>query len=177
MNKTNCQEKYLNDLKIKIKINKPFYIKDKKIELSSLMGPQKERLFQLINLEDYAYQHVKINDVVKIWKDFWIIFKEVRNNNLSPIEIKLRTYEWWSTFRKVYHESHETPYIHVFVNHLHELAEIHDDVNSYNQQGLEKLNDLTTTYYFRNTNRNQNYIKQMIDKRNRLELYSTYNYK
>ena len=70
------EEKYLNDLKIKIKINKPFYIKDKKIELSSLMGPQKERLFQLINLEDYAYQHVKINDIEKIWKDFWIIIKK-----------------------------------------------------------------------------------------------------
>ena len=88
----------------------------------------------------------------------------------------MRTDEWWQTFKQVYHESHETPYIHVFVNHLHELSELHGDINNYNQQGLEKLNDLTTTHFFRNTNRKQNYIKQMMEKRNRLELYSINHY-
>ena len=176
LNKTKTQQKYLNDLKEKFNINKPFYVKENHIELSSLMGPQKERLFQNINVKDYANEHEKINEIEKIWKDFWIIYNEIRDNNFSPDQIKMRTDEWWQTFKQVYHESHETPYIHVFVNHLQELSELHGDINNYNQQGLEKLNDLTTTHFFRNTNRKQNYIKQMMEKRNRLELYSINHY-
>ena len=80
------------------------------------MEPQKERVFQNINVKDYANEHEKI------WKDFWIIYNEIRDKNFSPDQIKIRTDKWWQTFQQVYHESHETPYIHVFFNHLHELS-------------------------------------------------------
>ena len=38
-------------------------------------------------------------------------------------------------------------------------------------QGLEKLNDITTTQYFRGTNRKHDYISQLMYKRIRLEHY------
>jgi hypothetical protein len=35
--------------------------------------------------------------------------------------------------------------------------------------GLEKLNDLTTKLYFQSTNKKKDFLKQMLDKRNRIE--------
>ncbi len=39
------------------------------------------------------------------------------------------------------------------MHHLHEFVELYGDVNLFNQQGLEKLNDQTTTQFFRGTNK------------------------
>ena len=43
--------------------------------------------------------------------------------------------------------------MHIFVAHLHEFKSINGAINSFNIQGLEKLNDLTTSQFFRATNR------------------------
>jgi tRNA U34 2-thiouridine synthase MnmA/TrmU len=39
-------------------------------------------------------------------------------------------------------------------------------------KGLEKLNDLTTGHYFNSTNKQQNFLLQLMNKRNRLEYLS-----
>jgi hypothetical protein len=36
-------------------------------------------------------------------------------------------------------------------------------------KGLEKLNDLTTQSYFNSTNKHSDFLRQIIDKRNRME--------
>ena len=75
---------------------------------------------------------------------------------------------------KIYLVVEVTPYIHIFVNHIWEfiiyIGEI--DINSFTLQGLEKLNDLTTQYYFRSTNRQNSsdqFLRQLINKRIRIE--------
>jgi hypothetical protein len=67
-----------------------------------------------------------------------------------------------------------TPYIHVFSFHITDFLKKFNNVNIFNAQGLEKLNDLTTIYYQRSTNKNLKnnfYLKQLIEKRNRIEFY------
>jgi hypothetical protein len=68
----------------------------------------------------------------------------------------------------VYFVEKITPYINTFVHHLHEFVELYGNVKVFNQQGLEKLNDQTTTQFFRGTNRKE-FLKQLLNKRNRIK--------
>ena len=60
--------------------------------------------------------------------------------------------------------------MHAFVNHLHEMIEIHGDVSLWTMQGLEKLNDILSKEYFMATNKHAGVLNQMIHRRNRLEI-------
>ncbi len=116
----------------------------------------------------------------KLWKNFYDIICKIKGIKPDPIEEKLRkkqkiakvypsskeikvqAKEWLYLFRNCYFESDVTPYIHVFGNHLHTLYELHGNVNFYNQQGVEKLNNLITLSYFRCSNRKKDYLKQIL---------------
>ena len=63
-----------------------------------------------------------------------------------------------------------TPYIHIFSSHLFEMIRLHGNISLFSMQGLEKLNDLTTMAYFSSTNKHNDFLVQLIQKRNRLEL-------
>jgi hypothetical protein len=68
-----------------------------------------------------------------------------------------------------------TPYIHVFVFHVPEFIKIHKNINLFNTQGLEKLNDFCTQYYHQCTNKqtkDKNYLNQLFKKRNRIEFFN-----
>lgn len=67
-----------------------------------------------------------------------------------------------------------TPYIHALAMHVPELVRLHGNLSNFTQQGLEKLNDVTTTHYLRGTNhRKQEALQQLMQKRNRLEELET----
>ena len=50
--------------------------------------------------------------------------------------------------------------------------QLHGDVNLFYEQGLEKLNDLTTSQFYRSTNKT-NFITQLLNLRNRDEVVSS----
>ena len=62
-----------------------------------------------------------------------------------------------------------TPYAHLFVAHLAKFIQTFGDIDIYNIQGLEKLNDLTTKQYYRATNRKGFCTYQMLMHRLRRE--------
>ena len=51
-------------------------------------------------------------------------------------------------FSSLYSKKHITPYMHLLECHLHEFVHMLGDVNSFNQQGHEKVNDMTTKDYY-----------------------------
>ena len=60
------------------------------------------------------------------------------------------------------------------MHHIPEFLEKYKDVNVFNIQGLEKLNDFTTEYFFKSTNKNltdNKYIEQLMNKKNRIDFY------
>ena len=60
--------------------------------------------------------------------------------------------------------------MHIFVHHTWEFVRDFGEINLYNMEGSEKLNDLMTSYYFRSTNRNRKKkLIQLLQKRNRIE--------
>jgi hypothetical protein len=162
-----------NDCKIK----NAFYIQNKKFIFKSLTGKQREKIFANINLKNLFPNDESMKKRQEIIQSFYKIYCGIRDNLLQADEIKTKTTAFTDNYIKLY-GSNLTPYMHCFVSHLHEFREIHGDFNIYNQQGLEKLNDRTTTDYFRSTNRtwfnvnvySSNFLVQIMNKRNRTEI-------
>lgn len=60
--------------------------------------------------------------------------------------------------------------MHAFAQHVPEFLHLYGNIVIFNQQGLERLNDITTKHYQRAT-KHQDYeaLKQVLEKRNRIE--------
>jgi len=70
-------------------------------------------------------------------------------------------------FLCVPNEGHDT--LH-FLNYVPEFIRLHGNLTSFTQQGLEKLNDVSTKEFQRASNhRDFEALQQMLEKRNRLE--------
>ena len=109
-----------------------------------------------------------INTIEKIRKN------EYDETNLDNLKEDLKI--WLGHYVKlVTRESKEiTPYIHIFTFHLPYFILKHKNINLYNLQGLEKLNDFVTQIYHCSSNKhklNNSYIFQMLKKRNRVDFY------
>lgn len=95
---------------------------------------------------------------------------KVKRNQLSSLEIRERSLKWGKMFLAIYQLTDFTPYIHIFSSHLYEFVELHGDINKFNVQGLEKLNDLTTVQYYRGTSKHHHeYLAQLLKKRKRIQ--------
>ncbi|KAJ8018369.1 hypothetical protein HOLleu_43669 [Holothuria leucospilota] len=71
---------------------------------------------------------------------------------------------------KVYLKKDVTPYMHVLQCHVGETLRLHGNLSNFSQQGLEKLNDKVTTWYFRSTHHKGNEaLRQIMLKENRLQ--------
>ena len=63
-------------------------------------------------------------------------------------------------------------YINAFANHVPEFSKLHGSLSKFNQQGLEKLNDLETKEYLRSTNqcsKNLQAFEQLLSNKNQRE--------
>lgn len=158
------------DLKENYNIKAPFSVVDKSIKIRELQGPDKKKLFQDCNLKKYAEGNEKFDKTEVLWKDFWKLFNQIKKSEITPNDIKKNTKKWLSDFTAIYDATHITPYMHCFANHLHEFVNLYGDVNRFNLEGLEKLNHLTHSHVFRATNRHTDYLKQIMRKRNRIEV-------
>ena len=96
----------------------------------------------------------KLNMTMNLWTEFISIYKKLKSglNKNDSEEIKHRTREWLRLFFNLYHDTHETPYIHFFF-HLHDLNKIHGDINQFNQEGHEKFNHTVIRNVQSSTNR------------------------
>ena len=67
--------------------------------------------------------------------------------------------------------------MHAFVSHVPEFLQIHGAIVPFTQQGLEKLNDSLTQYFYRGSNhRDQEALTQMLQKANRMTYLSEQGY-
>ena len=60
--------------------------------------------------------------------------------------------------------------MHAFAMHIAEFIHLHGSVVKFTQQGLEKLNDVTTKHFQRATNHKEiQSLKQILEKQLRIE--------
>ena len=168
--------RYENFLNTECKISFHMYLdKDSKsLKWRDLVGPEKLKLFKQIDIMKLFPRIPNAQSVHLLWKSFLSIYETLRSNTpLSKEEIsefRRQTQRWITRFLSIYQSKHITPYVHLLVSHIPEFLELYGTLSPYSQQGLEKLNDDLTKDYFRSTNHRENdALKQMLLKLNRLE--------
>jgi len=165
--------RFLKDV-CKITVQPKYKIKHGKLWLHrNLTGPEKIRLFQNIDFIN-TFPSIEMKKRIKLqllWKDFFCIFKYIKRGYQNPDMIQKMTARWLDYFTDIAESVKVTPYIHVFCNHVHEFIQEHGNINTFNEEGLEKLNDISTLQYFRSTNKwvkEKNFILQLLLKRSRI---------
>jgi hypothetical protein len=195
INESRLLKRYCDFLESKCNVSKPFFISKKNniIELTDLVGPQKELLFSQINISELFPELNNATLIDRVWKDFYSIYclfkinsncqktkaqvmrckfieENCANMTLTPGLIKEKTKQWMEKFIALYEHTDFTPYLHAFCSHLHEFVEIHGDINYFNQEGMEKHNHNSTKIYHNSTNKKDNKCSQIQKKKNRLEM-------
>jgi hypothetical protein len=160
-------ERYLKFMNDTCNMNYVLYENHKKgiVEGRSLRGDEKTKVFVNINIKQIMPENPNSDALQKIIDDYIFIYKQIVQSKTCPTKLERLTSAWMNQFLKTYHSTYVTPYMHLMVNHLHESYSTHGNVYLYNQQGLEKLNSITTAYYFRGTNMKLEPIKQILLKR------------
>ena len=117
----------------------------------------------------------RIVEIERTWRLFYQINVNLIENQWQSNEIKLKTKEWLDLFISSYAASWVTPYMHMMTAHLHQLHELHVDLNRFSCQQLEEKNYSNTKNIFQSTNmhtnlgENDDFLMQLIHKNNRLE--------
>ena len=139
----------------------------KKLKWRDLTGPEKKRLFETINIPTLFPSLHQSKVIQKLWDDFYGLIRYLSQSECDADYFEKNSKEWVRFFTTIYQSKDVTPYIHCFAQHVHEFLRKYGNVVIFNQQGLEKLNDLTTKHYQRATN-HQGYeaLKQVLEKRN-----------
>ena len=156
-----------------------FYIgrSSKELKCRSLTGPEKLKLLQKIDIQSLLpnFDASQCQAIQHLWKELLclnsIISKPACELPRSCIaEFEQRARKWGEDFIGVYQRCHVTPYIHAFMNHVGEFMTIHGSILPFNQQALEKKNDVITKIFFRSSNhQGDTALRQIIEKQNRLE--------
>ena len=143
----------------------------KELKYRDLTGPEKIRLFTKINIPSLFPTLPKREQLQNLWCTFFKLINKINEQNCDSVEIDIGTKSWVTSFISVYQSKDCTPYVHAFAMHTSEFIRLHGNIVSFTQQGLEKLNDVTTKQYQRATNHhNLSALKQILEKRNRIEI-------
>ena len=171
-NTTNMKayQTFLNE-SCKIRFQWYFEKEAKKLKWRDLTGPEKKIVFEKINIPTLFPALQQNQQIQKLWEDFFGLIRSLSKSECDADDFEKHSKEWVQLFTSVYQSKDVTPYIHAFAQHVHEFLRLYGNIVIFSQQGLEKLNDLTTKHYQRATN-HQGYqaLKQVLEKRNRIEL-------
>ena len=139
---------------------------------SDFDGREYDKIFEMINIPRDFPSLKNADDVQALWKSLYDIINSL--DKLSSDEIQQKTERWHSLFIATYKKEFETPYIHALQEHLHDQVALHGDISIFNQQPVEKLNDLTTKEYFQATNKHE-FLEQILLRRERMDFYQQNN--
>ena len=167
-------KKYENFLNETCKVAFHFFVdkNSKKLQWQDLTGPEKLKVFTLINIPELFPNVPSCHAVQNLWKEFMEIYKTLCSHTALKDEevdkFKCKVDDWLKNFLSVYQTKNVTPYIHLLACHIPEFLKQYGTIAPFSQQGVEKLNDLITKDYFRSTNHKDTLIQIML-KLNRLE--------
>ena len=147
----------------------------KVLKYRSLTGPEKLRLFDMINLIELFPDIRNVDKIQALWKDLLSIncLFSVRPENLTAehaTNFETRSRDIVKAFSALYLSKHVTPYMHCMMMHVSQFMTMHGAILQFTQQGLEKFNDLMTKDYFRSSSHKPGEcFRQVLEKQNWLE--------
>ena len=172
-------KKYKSFLVTTCKINFHFYTcKDtSSLKWRDLTGPEKYVLLSRVDLPNLFPNLPNVVLIQKLGKEFATLNETIRSESMSTSEIETfasKAKLWLELFIQ---SKDVTPYMHALVSHLPEFFTLYGSIIPFTQQGLERLNDQYTHYYFRGTNHHDyTALKQLLLKKNRIEVLTDKGY-
>ena len=111
-------------------------------------------------------------------------FNDHQLERIRPVDIgqlAMRLKRWLRMYVSLGAGATVSPYMHIFVSHTCNFLLLHYDINTFNCQGLEKLNQQLRDFYQHATNKHSGNnkaksqsLKQLVEKQNRFELFHFY---
>ena len=163
---------YENFLNKECKIRFRWFVdkESKTFKWRDLTGPEKIRLFQHIDHPTLFPALEKKHELQLLWSEFFNLISILGKSECDVDEFQERAKEWVKLFTSLYQTKDVTPYMHAFTMHVPEFIRLHGNITMFTQQGLEKLNDLTTKYFQRGTNHHEEEaLRQILERINRIE--------
>ena len=149
-----------------------YEIKDSKIQARSFTGPEHRRILTNINLDLLIPDHPKLTQLKTLWMNFKVLVDQLNvnlaNDDIDKFELSAKA--WVDLYSHVFLAKDVTPYMHVLAYHIPEVMRLYGNPTSFCQQGLEKLNDLVTKWYFRSSNFGKDSFRQIMHKQHRIRL-------
>ena len=128
----------------------------------------RSRRFAKIDLPKVFPTIPHITKIQFIWEEFRRLNSLLSSERFTESEIASFAESaklWRSKFLEVYQSKNVTPYMHAFVSHVPEFLQILGTIVPFTQQGLEKLNDNLTQYFYHASNhRDLEALMQMLQK-------------
>ena len=110
------------------------------------------------------------NGIYLLWKDFFSILTSLKSEQLPDLDhVQGLINQWFIQYVSLYTQTSVTPYMHMFNYHLIDQYKKYGNINYFNTQGLEKLNDLSTMDFFKATNKREDYCFQILKRNMRLD--------
>lgn len=170
----NLSNFFQNEFKIKEKVNTDINLTNCCFNSIKFVKPV-GYISNQINQEEKRLK-LKFNSITKLWQDFIEIISKIKTCSFYYTSylncLQKFIHNWIKDYVSVYFITSITPYMHLLVSHIKELISIHKNIDRFNCEGLEKLNDFLKISYNRSSNKkneNKIYLRQLLEKRNRLE--------
>ena len=169
---------HLNDCRISTPM---FFCKrTKKMKLRSLNKNEREKILNVLTeskdllelFNDHAddAKLVIFNFVLVEFYKFFIFIKQDHSENFDKNLLIKKLKAWLKQYVRCTDGEKLIPYVHIFVFHVPEFIEVYKNLNLYSMQALEKLNSITKSNYFKQTNRRPMLcLLQLLQKANRTE--------
>jgi ubiquinone/menaquinone biosynthesis C-methylase UbiE len=109
-----------------------------------LTGPEKTKLFNKINIVTLFPALQTKAQLQELWSEFFRLVNMLGKSECDATAFDLRAKTWVRLFTSVYQSKDVTPYMHAFAMHVSEFLRLYGNIVMFTQQGLEKLNDVTT---------------------------------
>ena len=140
----------------------------KALEFSSLSSRDRLAILELLCSRPLAFLPAARAKQLQL---MYIKFREcyvLLKDSDDPETVRQCTAAFLQMFCCLYQKAMVTPYMHIMAHHAHELVAVHKSaLGVFNQQSVEKCNDLVKSVYFRCTNFTRGAF-QVIQRANRV---------
>lgn len=135
-----------------------FYLKNKqKLKIFGINGRDCKDILEYSKeiLADFGNQ--QLTELWIEWKHLSLILETQKFD--PPLlgedidNIKMRLKNWSTLFSSLYLDKDITPYIHIVVDHSHQILKSFNSIGKFSQEGFEGSHKWQKTIYFRSTNK------------------------
>ena len=177
MNRICSFQKFVKDLGLH---DFKFYVdKDtKRLKYRDFTGPEKKKILTNIKISHFITPKARAQNLQKVWDQFLLLMNKMqslnKNDSVSLDCFQTSAKEWVTEYVKLHQSKDATPYMHILMYHVCESIKLNGAIAHFTMQGLEKLNDNVSKWFFHSSSFSLKYaLKQVMQKHNPLATLAT----